>query len=77
LHATFLEYCEQFSQLCRYPVPNINGAKNPGSDSMFESLINFKRGLTIPEKSGKFPKILFLPDLHKSEFSWDHFYARM
>jgi hypothetical protein len=55
---TKLGYYEQFSQLCRYPIPNINRAKNPGSDSTFESLMNFKRDLNLPKKSGKFPKIL-------------------
>jgi hypothetical protein len=52
-----LGYCEQFSQLCRHPIPNIMRAKNLGSDSTFESLMNFKRDLNLPEKSGKFPKI--------------------
>jgi hypothetical protein len=30
--------------------------KNPGTDSTFESLMNLKRGLILPEKSDKFPK---------------------
>jgi hypothetical protein len=58
LHVTRLGYYEQCSQLCRHPIPNIIGAKNPGSDSTFESLKNFKRGLNLPEKSAKFSKIL-------------------
>jgi hypothetical protein len=58
LHAARLGYYEQFSQLCRHLIPNINRSKNPGSDSTFESLMNFIRGLNLPEKSGKFRKIL-------------------
>jgi hypothetical protein len=58
LHEALLGYYEQFSQLCRDPIPNIKSAKNPGSDSTFESLMNFKRDLNLLEKSGKFPKIL-------------------
>jgi hypothetical protein len=37
-------------------MPNTNGDKNPEIDSTFESLINFKRDLILPEKSDKFPK---------------------
>jgi hypothetical protein len=58
LHGAGLGYYEQFSQLCRHPIPNINRAKNPRSDSTFGSLMNFKRDLNLPEKSGKFSKIL-------------------
>jgi hypothetical protein len=77
LHAAFLGYYEQFYQLCRHPIPNINRAKNPGPDLTFESLMNFKTDLNLPEKSSKFSKILSSLDLHKSEFSWDHLHARM
>jgi hypothetical protein len=63
--------------LCWHPFPNINRAKNPGSDSTFESLMNLKGGLNLPKKSGKFLKIPSWSYLHKSEFSWDHLYARM
>jgi hypothetical protein len=38
--------------------------------------MNFKGVQTLWEKSGKFTKILSLLDIHKSEFSWAHFYAR-
>jgi hypothetical protein len=38
---------------------NISRTKNPGPDSTFESLKNLKRDLNLPEKSGKFSKILF------------------
>jgi hypothetical protein len=58
LYAACLGYSEQFPQLCRHPIPNINRAKNPGLDSTFEYLMNCKRGLNVPEKSGKFLKIL-------------------
>jgi hypothetical protein len=77
LHAARLGYYEQFSKLCRHPIPHINGAKNPGSDLTFESLMNFKRDLDLSEKSGKFSKILSCLDFHKSEFSWDNLYARI
>jgi hypothetical protein len=58
LHVDLLGYCQQFSQLCQHPIPNINIAKNPRSDSTIEYLMNFRRDLNLPEKSGKFPKIL-------------------
>jgi hypothetical protein len=64
-----LGYYEQFSQLFRHPIPNKNRAKNHGSDSTFESLMNFKRDLNLPKKSGKFSKILSSLYIHKSEFS--------
>jgi hypothetical protein len=57
-HAACLGYYELFSQLCRHPIPNTNRAKNPGLDLTFESLMNFKIDLNLPEKSGKFSKIL-------------------
>jgi hypothetical protein len=50
LACSSLGYYEHFSQLCRHPIPNINGAKNPVSDSTFESLMNFKRDLNLSEK---------------------------
>jgi hypothetical protein len=52
-----LGYYEQCSQLCRHPIPNRIIAKNPETDSTFKSLMNFKRDLTLLEKSDKFPKI--------------------
>jgi hypothetical protein len=58
LHVGRLGYYEHVSQLCRHPIPNRSRAKNAGIDSIFEFLLNFKRGLNLPEKSGKFPKIL-------------------
>jgi hypothetical protein len=55
-HVAILGYSEQFYQLCRHLIPNRNRYKNPGTDSTFESLMNFKRDLIIPEKSNKFRK---------------------
>jgi hypothetical protein len=69
LHEAGLGYYEQFPQLCRRPITNINRAKNPWSDSTFEFFMNFKRNLNLLEKSGKFFKILSWLHLHKSEFS--------
>jgi hypothetical protein len=57
LHLAHLGYFEQFFQLGQHLIHNISRAKDPGSDSTFEFLTNFKRGLNLPEKSGKFPKI--------------------
>jgi hypothetical protein len=57
-HAARLGYYDQFSQLWQHPIPNIKRAKDAGSDSTFEYLMNFKRGLNLSEKSGKFSKIL-------------------
>jgi hypothetical protein len=67
---------EQCVQLCRHPILNRIRVTNPGTDSTFEYLMNFKRDLNLLEKSDKFSKIPSWPDLHRSEFSWDHLYAR-
>jgi hypothetical protein len=37
---------------------DLSCSKNPRTDSTFKSLMNFKRDLNLPEKSGKFSKIL-------------------
>jgi predicted deacylase len=50
--------------------PNRNKVKNPGTESIFESLMNFKRDSNLMEKSDT------SLDLHKSEFSWVHLYVR-
>jgi hypothetical protein len=71
-----LGHYEQFSQLCQHPILNIIRVKNPGTDSAFESLKNFKRDLHLLEKSDEFSKVPSWPDLHRSEFSWGHLYAR-
>jgi hypothetical protein len=49
-------YYEQFSQLCQHPSPTKIRAKNPGTDSIFETLMNFIRDLTLLEKFDKFRK---------------------
>jgi hypothetical protein len=56
-HEASLEYSEQLSQLCRLQIPNTNKVKNPRTDSIFESLMNFKKDSNLLEKSDKFPKI--------------------
>jgi hypothetical protein len=61
---------------CRHPILNTIRVKNLGKNLTFESLMNFKRDLNLLEKSDKFSKIPSGPDLHRSEFSWDHLYAR-
>jgi hypothetical protein len=58
LHAARLEYYEQLSQLCQHQIIKRIRVKKPGTNSTFESLLNFKRGLNLPAKSGKFPKII-------------------
>jgi hypothetical protein len=76
LHEDRLEYFKQHSQFCRLQIPNRNQVKNPGTDSLFESLMNFKRDSNLLEKSDKFSKISSSLDLHKSEFSWVHLCVR-
>jgi hypothetical protein len=39
--------------------------------------MTFKGVQTMWEKSGKFTKILSQYDIHKSEFSWAHLYAKI
>jgi hypothetical protein len=53
-----LEYYEQLYDLCRLQIPNRNRLKNPGTNSIFEYLINFKRDSNLLEKFEKFSKIL-------------------
>jgi hypothetical protein len=57
LHVARTGYYEQFSQLCQHPILNRIRVKNPGTDSTFEFLMNFKRHLNHLEKSDKFSKI--------------------
>jgi hypothetical protein len=47
LHVGRLGYYERFPKLCRHPIPNRSRVKSPGTDSTFESLLNFKRGLNL------------------------------
>jgi hypothetical protein len=56
LHVGSLGYTEHCSQLSQHPIPNRSTVKKPGTDSTFESVMNFKRGLVLPEKSDKFSK---------------------
>jgi hypothetical protein len=57
LHVATLGYREQLSQLYQHEIPNIKRFKNPGTDSIFEFLMDFKRDLNLLEKSDKFSKI--------------------
>jgi hypothetical protein len=77
LHAASWQYSEQRDQLYRLQITNRNKVKNPVIDSVFESLMNFKRDSNLQEKSGKFSKICSRLNLLKTEFSWDHLYARI
>jgi hypothetical protein len=76
LHDARLEYSEQRSKLCRLQIPNINNVKKPGTDSIFESSMNFEGVQTFWGKYDKFSKILYSLDIRKSEFIWVHLYAR-
>jgi hypothetical protein len=51
-------YYEQLSQLCQHKIPNRNRVKNPGTDSTFEYLMNFKRDLNHLENLINSPKFL-------------------
>jgi hypothetical protein len=42
LHAAVLGHYEEFSQLCRHPIHNRIGVKNPRIDPPFEFLMIFK-----------------------------------
>jgi hypothetical protein len=57
LHVARVGYYEQFSRLCQHPILNKIRDKNPGIDSTFESLMNFKSDLNLLENSDKFSKI--------------------
>jgi hypothetical protein len=57
LHVTILGYHEQISQLCRHQIPNTKRVKNPGTDLIFEFLMNSKMNLNLLKKSDKFSKI--------------------
>jgi hypothetical protein len=58
LHVTRLGYYEELFQLCRHPILNRIRVKNLGTDSTFESLMNFKRGLILLENLINSPKFL-------------------
>jgi hypothetical protein len=57
VHEDRLEYSKQLSKLCRLQIPNRNKVQNPGIDTIFESLMNFKRDSNLLEKVDKFSKI--------------------
>jgi hypothetical protein len=57
VHDARLGYFEQLSKLCRLQIPNRNKVQNPGTDSIFECFMNFKRDSNLLEKSDKFSKI--------------------
>jgi hypothetical protein len=57
LHAASRQYWEQLAQLCQLQIPNRNKVKNPVTDSVFESLMNFKRDSNLRGKSDKFFQI--------------------
>jgi hypothetical protein len=59
LHEVILEYYEQLYQLWRLQIPNKSKVKTPGTDSIFEYLMNFKGVQTFWKKSDKFSKILY------------------
>jgi hypothetical protein len=57
LYEARLKYFEQHYQLCRHQIPIRIEVKNLGTDSVFEFLMNFKRGSNLMEKYDKFSKI--------------------
>jgi hypothetical protein len=75
LHKAILEYYSQLYKFFLLQIPKKNKVKNPGTDSIFEFSMNFKKVQTFWEKSKKFSKNLFWLDLHKSKFSWAHLYV--
>jgi hypothetical protein len=58
LHAESRKYWEQLAQLCRLQIPNRNKVRNPVIDSVFESLMNFKRDSNLQENLINSPKFL-------------------
>jgi hypothetical protein len=56
-HAANRQYWKQLAQLCQLQIPNRNKVKNPIIDSVFESLMNFKRDSNLREKSDKLSNI--------------------
>jgi hypothetical protein len=69
LHETRMEYCAQLYQFWLPQIPNVKNVKNPGTDSIFKSSMNFKGDQTFWEKIDKFSKILSGLDIQKNEFS--------
>jgi hypothetical protein len=58
LHVPRLGHFEQFPQLCRHPILNRIRVKNHGTDSTFESLMNFKMDLNPLKNLINSPKFL-------------------
>jgi hypothetical protein len=69
LHETRMEYCAQLYQFWLPQIPNVKNVKNPGTDSIFKSSMNFKGDQTFREKIDKFSKIISGLDIQKNEFS--------
>jgi hypothetical protein len=59
LHMASLGYHEQFSQFCRHQITNTKRVKIPITDSIFESLMDFKIDLILLENMINSPKFLF------------------
>jgi hypothetical protein len=59
LHKAILEYYSQLYKFFLLQIPKKNKVKNPGTDSIFEFSMNFKKVQTFWEKSEKFSKNLF------------------
>jgi hypothetical protein len=58
LHAARQQYWEQHSQLWRLQISNRSKVKNPVTDSVFESLLNFKRDSNLQKNLINCPKFL-------------------
>jgi hypothetical protein len=56
LHETRMEYCAQLYQFWLPQIPNVKNVKNPGTDSIFKSSMNFKGDQTFWEKLINSPK---------------------
>ena len=67
---------ENFEEFPRFSPWGLNPFKIHRK-SKFESSMNFKRVQALWEKFVKFTKTLSQHDLHKSEFSWAHLYAKI
>jgi hypothetical protein len=50
LHEAILEYSKELSQFRGLHIQNTNNVKNPGTDSIFESLMKFKRDSNLLQK---------------------------
>jgi hypothetical protein len=64
-HASRLGHYEQLSELFQHPNLKRCRVKIPGTDSQFEFLVNFQRGLILLENLINSPKILLDIDFTK------------